>query len=1162
VVNLMAFWAFHGRRIMLNSLPKLTCFLFFLFPIMVLGQSGNNLVFRLVDKATGQGVSDAFVFFAGTSVGAISEENGQVEIQRKDFLELVISHLNYETKVLSPEDVLEINDQEVSIVPSAIEIEAVTVSSDGNAARRKRWLKRFEAALLGSKKDRRQVSILNPEVILFAEDKSGLRAQASEAIRVDNDALGYDLRFLLDTFLLNRQGDVLYGGQAFFEDLAAEDDQLGPVWETSRREVFANSKRHFLSQLRRNSVDPEKYKVGWTQLDDEFEFLNYLELNLDSLNWSRGLRADTLWFVGYLTVENRDIITNWGSSSYSRIAADEYATSFLKSRSGRFIISPTGFLINNHEVEELGYWAEQRLAKRLPADFIDEGQSNASDLMYAYLKTLENYRAKFPQESVYLHRDKPQYLTGEEIWFKAYLVDATTHLPLTQSSVVHVELIDPDGKIVETRSLHREKKMDGFFTLSRSGVHRLRAYTDYMANWGEEYFFECNVPVWSSDLTERKMVAAMPTAERDPDDPGRSFSVKVVPEGGQLVAGLQNTLIIKAFDKQGRPLALSGEILDERGGKMAGWATNHEGYGICKLSPHVSGDYFLETRNNIENLRIPLPEVVDPGYLLRVNNLQEDLIIQVAAKEGVSLEGAFLIGQVRGEVFCRFNRLPPNRDISIPRRQIPAGIARFTLFNPVGEILSDRLVFTGEKMLGHELRVDFPYAFFRPRQKVEFSLSWADSLLDVGANLSVSVTDESTVYHPEGLGNIQSYLLLNGSIPERISNLNGVLSYAEKKDQFMLDLQLSGIDHTLVDWSDFLSVETKPLLRSPQKGGTLSGYVTRDNKRQDRVKAEVFLTAIHPQPFFRKLLTDEAGNFTFADLPYLDSVEYVLQAAEFVPGKSNEELLGISSPKRRVSIHLNERKPEPMNQSFLWQKEYTLPPEIMGRMTAVGNQRRLLDSLQPPGWKIDLAEVTVRGQREVDSRNLEVFNLNRLDWVNPQQPAFDLLFTLKPGSRFIRDVTKDFLLAEVNNGQGFIDRVRVSIFIDGLPGTLQRFQSLRADMIDYIVINRTSIIVVTRDQPRSARSQATEGVKYHKHPGFFAAPPFPKRDYSAPGQGAGTPDPRTTIHWDPNVRIEADRGARLSFFAADRPTVYRVRVEGVTDAGEAVFQEFTLDIRE
>lgn len=42
----------------------------------------------------------------------------------------------------------------------------------------------------------------------------------------------------------------------------------------------------------------------------------------------------------------------------------------------------------------------------------------------------------FPQEKIYLHVDKPLYISGERIWFRAYPVDAVLHTPVTHQFVI------------------------------------------------------------------------------------------------------------------------------------------------------------------------------------------------------------------------------------------------------------------------------------------------------------------------------------------------------------------------------------------------------------------------------------------------------------------------------------------------------------------------------------------------------------------------------------------------------------------------------------------------------------------------------------------------------------------------------------------------------
>ena len=49
----------------------------------------------------------------------------------------------------------------------------------------------------------------------------------------------------------------------------------------------------------------------------------------------------------------------------------------------------------------------------------------------------------FPQEKIYVHTDKPYYISGEKIWFRAYIADAKSHEPVSVSRYVYVKLINP-----------------------------------------------------------------------------------------------------------------------------------------------------------------------------------------------------------------------------------------------------------------------------------------------------------------------------------------------------------------------------------------------------------------------------------------------------------------------------------------------------------------------------------------------------------------------------------------------------------------------------------------------------------------------------------------------------------------------------------------------
>ncbi len=101
---------------------------------------------------------------------------------------------------------------------------------------------------------------------------------------------------------------------------------------------------------------------------------------------------------------------------------------------------------------------------------------------------------KLLQEKVYVHTDKPYYSAGEEIWFKAYLVNATTNEPNALSRYVYVELIDKLDSVQYRVKLRKDSLgFAGHIKLKPelpTGYYKLRAYTYWMQNAGSDFFFK------------------------------------------------------------------------------------------------------------------------------------------------------------------------------------------------------------------------------------------------------------------------------------------------------------------------------------------------------------------------------------------------------------------------------------------------------------------------------------------------------------------------------------------------------------------------------------------------------------------------------------------------------------------------------------------------
>ncbi|MDR2293452.1 MAG: Plug domain-containing protein [Prevotellaceae bacterium] len=103
------------------------------------------------------------------------------------------------------------------------------------------------------------------------------------------------------------------------------------------------------------------------------------------------------------------------------------------------------------------------------------------------------------QEKIHIHTDRSLYIKGEQIWFRIYLVDAVLHRSVFNSRYVYVELVNQQKNVVVRVKIRPvDNSYFGHINLSPNlaeGEYTLRAYTQYMQNSGEDYFFMKNIKI-------------------------------------------------------------------------------------------------------------------------------------------------------------------------------------------------------------------------------------------------------------------------------------------------------------------------------------------------------------------------------------------------------------------------------------------------------------------------------------------------------------------------------------------------------------------------------------------------------------------------------------------------------------------------------------------
>ncbi len=107
---------------------------------------------------------------------------------------------------------------------------------------------------------------------------------------------------------------------------------------------------------------------------------------------------------------------------------------------------------------------------------------------------LDSFNRRLPVEKVYLHIDKPYYNTGDTLWFKSYLLDGVNLTASKLSGLLYIELNNDSAEVVRRICVPVK---DGLSwgqiplpkTIFREGGYTLRAYTNWMQNFGGDYVF-------------------------------------------------------------------------------------------------------------------------------------------------------------------------------------------------------------------------------------------------------------------------------------------------------------------------------------------------------------------------------------------------------------------------------------------------------------------------------------------------------------------------------------------------------------------------------------------------------------------------------------------------------------------------------------------------
>lgn len=470
------------------------------------------------------------------------------------------------------------------------------------------------------------------------------------------------------------------------------------------------------------------------------------------------------------------------------------------------------------------------------------------------------------QEKVYLHLDNTCYFKGDTIWYKAYVVRADDLTYTDMSRILYVELVSPDGMVVERHNVivSGQGYSDGSFALQDSiysGFYELRAYTRWMLNFcvsehpytrkdyeafynrqmARDFFRQFDavysrvIPVYERPETPgdygAKYIVSRPKTRLEKEEKER-LTATFYPEGGHLIAGRRCRVAFELQNEEGELQDLTGQL--EIPGQSAAVTiqTTHRGRGCFEVTVPESGRLKARFSYRDKTYDFDLPRTEKAGCALRVEAAGDSLLADVAL---VGLPDAdYGVAVLCRGVLRHFQKVSGSARVAIDGAQLPTGVNNLLVIDAAGRPLADRLFFVNHHDYGLQpITVSEPRDTYEPFAPIRLDFQ---APADAG-HISIAVRDGATDEPTFDTGNMLTDLLLSSELKGFIAYPDYYFEADDAEHRQALDLLMMVQGWRRYDYQELTAEQ--PLRYQPEQTMTVEGAVYPTGDADDFEESEL-----------------------------------------------------------------------------------------------------------------------------------------------------------------------------------------------------------------------------------------------------------------------------------------------------------------------------------
>lgn len=345
----------------------------FLLPVSLMGQGHFRVSGKVIDASSGQPLQGASVFCQNTTIGTVTNAEGEFGLTLSNGgYDLAISFMGLETQSIritnNMPDVgnllIEMKQKEKSL--EEVAIVATTEVRNGL----EKYGDFLKDNFIGKTANSKLCTIENPEVLrfFFSKKRNRLKVITDSVLVIRNAALGYIIRYQLDSFVYEyNDKKAFYSGYPFYEEMeGTEEDEA--YWVENRKKAYAGSVLQFMRSYRDSTLRKDGYKI---ELVDDASGKNlpiynpYDTAYFDILDYNKV----GLFFPGKLRVVYSEEKPEPAYLASNKMPANTPVQISILDLSDGIVVEENGFFYDQRDVLTLGYWAWEKMGDFLPYDY-------------------------------------------------------------------------------------------------------------------------------------------------------------------------------------------------------------------------------------------------------------------------------------------------------------------------------------------------------------------------------------------------------------------------------------------------------------------------------------------------------------------------------------------------------------------------------------------------------------------------------------------------------------------------------------------------------------------------------------------------------------------------------------------------------------------------